>query len=179
MSYCRDVQQDFKELKEIYPFSFLTIPLSCKPQAAVIRVVVANKTLVDAVRGVETDFLGDYSKELYLVVPAGYKTKGCYVYGAKWLDLTKIKHQYVHLIYDTDDPLTKYYGWKLCVGTPESFGMLHNVILENVKTADNMLIAYERIMRGKTKTLDLIAYAHGEAGRKEFKMNQDKYITKK
>ncbi len=140
--------------------------------------MAANKALVDAVKGVETDFLGDYSKELHLVVQVGYQKRGCYVYGAKWLDLTKLESQYVHLIHDKNDPLTKYYGWKLCVGTPESFGMLRNVILENVKTADNMLVAYERIMRGETKKLDLIAYAHGEAGRKEFKKNQNKYISK-
>ena len=98
MKYSRDVQNDFTELKGTYPFSTLTFPLCCRPECALIRVGAVNKILVDAVNGVETDFLGEYSKELYLKVPVDYKENGCYVYGARWLDITKLNFQDIHLV---------------------------------------------------------------------------------
>ena len=42
-----------------------------------------------------------------------------------------------------------------------------------------MLIGYEHIMRGETKSLDIIAYDHGDAGRKQFKKNKHRFISKK
>jgi hypothetical protein len=63
--------------------------------------------------------------------------------------------------------------------TPESFPLMKNVILENIRTAENMLIAYERVMAGESETLDLIAYSHGDKGREQFKKNRKKYISKR
>ena len=179
MKYFRDVQNDFEELKVAYPFSTLTFPLSCSPECALIRVVAVNKILVDAVNGVEMDFLGEYSKELYLKVPVDYKEQGCYVYGARWLDIKKLNFQDIHLIHEKNIMENNIWGYKLCVGTPESFVLMQNVILENVRTAEHMLIGYERIMRGETKSLEIIAYAHGDAGRKQFKKNKHRFISKK
>lgn len=176
-TYCKEVQKDFKELKAAYPFSYLTIPLTCQPEPAVIRVVAANKALVDAIAGVEADFLEEYSRELYLIVPPDYQKRGCMVFGAKWLDLSKISAQDVHLNHHNNKFIERSYGFYLCVGTPESFNLLKNVILENVRTAEQMLIGYERIMRGCTKTFDVIAYTHGDAGRKQYKKNKNKFIS--
>ena len=179
MKYSRDVQNDFTELKGTYPFSTLTFPLCCRPECALIRVGAVNKILVDAVNGVETDFLGEYSKELYLKVPVDYKENGCYVYGARWLDITKLNFQDIHLVREKSITENTIWGYKLCVGTPESFAWMQNVILENVRTAEQMLIGYEHIMRGETKSLDIIAYDHGDAGRKQFKKNKHRFISKK
>jgi len=55
-------------MKTQYPFCYLTIPPTVEPSQAEIRVVAVNKRLIEAVGGVESDFLGDYSKELHLIV---------------------------------------------------------------------------------------------------------------
>lgn len=143
-----------------------------------IRVVAANKRLIDAINGVEKDFVCEYSRELYLVVPVTYRVSGCEVYGAKWVDVKKLNNKDVHFFHKQDELIVTECGLKICVGTPESFLFMKNVILENVRTAENMLIAYERVMSGKANELELIAYAHGEAGRVQFKSNKSRYLPK-
>ena len=76
-------------------------------------------------------------------------------------------------------PILMLLCYSLCVGLPESFPLMKNVILENVKTAENMLIAYERVMTGVSNTLELIAYSHGEHGSKEFQHNKLRYTSRK
>ena len=85
----------------------------------------------------------------------------------------------IHLVREKSITENTIWGYKLCVGTPESFALMQNVILENVRTAEHMLIGYEHIMRGETKSLDIIAYDHGDAGRKQFKKNKHRFISKK
>ena len=64
---------------------------------------------------------------------------------------------------------------EFCVGVNESFQTLNNVILENVKTAENMLIAYEQVQKGITLRARLIGYAHGNKGEKEYERDRKKY----
>ena len=64
-----------------------------------------------------------------------------------------------------------------CVGVPQSFIYLKNVILENVRTAESMMIAYESYQRGITNKVDLIAYSHGEEGKNEYSRNRKRYRT--
>ena len=166
-------------MKEQYPFCFLTIPPTINPSEAEIRVVAVNKDLIDIVGGVESDFLGSYSKELHLRVPIDYRDRGCFVYGAGWVRTEELNNEDVHFFYDNEKLIRSRYGLQLCVGTPESFPLMNNVILENVKTAENMLIAYERVMRGESKSLYLIAYAHGAEGRWQFLKNKKSYIPRR
>ena len=119
-----------------------------------------------------------YSKELHIIVPIDYQANGCVVYGGSWIDASKLQDDDIHLFRENGKPIKTQYGYKLCIGTPESFAMMKNVILESVRTADNLLVAYERIMTGKARKLDLIAYAHGNAGRIQFLLNNRRYITK-
>ena len=150
-----------------------------KPSLAMIRVVAANKSLIDALGGVENDFTDEYSRELHIEIPIGYRRKGCIVYGAGWINPDNIDNKDIHFFYDKGTPIRTTYGFQLCVGTPESFSMMKNVILENVRTAENMLIAYERVMIGVSDQVELIAYAHGEKGREQFMNNKKRYITKR
>lgn len=94
------------------------------------------------------------------------------MYGGKWVDFKSIPHKDLHFYSDKMKT-----GYRMCVGTPESFSLMNNVILENVRTAENMLIAYECYMNGDSKNLNLIAYNHGEIGRKQFKQSKTKYIS--
>lgn len=166
--YFQNVLSDFKELKDFYPFSFLTILPTAVPTLAQVRVVAANKDLINLARAVETDFLGEFTRELHIVIPIDYRESGCKVYGAKWVDITKLEYKDIHFYQDSR---LGDYGYELCVGTPESFPKIKNVILENIRTAEYMLIAYERIMTGSSNKLDLFAYAHGETGRKQYNKN--------
>ena len=171
--YYADVLTDFRELKESYPFSYLTILPTVKPELASIRVVAANKALIEMTCSAESDFTNDYSKELHIEIPVNYRKNGCKVYGARWVDLKKLEDKDIHFYNRVE---SQPFGYELCIGTPESFQMMKNVILENVKTAENMLIAYERVMTGASDCLELISYAHGEKGRKQFLQNRAKYL---
>lgn len=165
-------------MKEQYPFCYLTIPPTIKPSEAEIRVVAVNKGLIEMVSGIENDFLGDYSKELHLHVPVDYRNRGCTVYGAGWIKTEKLANEDIHFFHNEGRLIRTRYGLQICVGTPESFSLMKNVILENVKTAENMLIAYERVMIGASKKLEMIAYSHGEKGRSQFQKNRKRYIPK-
>ena len=165
-------------MREQYPFCYLTIPPTIKPSEAEIRVVAVNKSLIDVVGGVECDFLGDFSKELHLRVPVDYRNRGCIVYGAGWIKTEKLANEDVHFFHDNGKLIRTRHGLQICVGTPESFPLMRNVILENVRTAENMLIAYERVMTGSSDKLEMIAYAHGEQGRIQFQQNKKRYIPR-
>lgn len=60
-----------------------------------------------------------------------------------------------------------------CVGVPQSFSILKNVVLENVRTAESMMIAYESYQRKITDKVELIAYSHGEEGKMSTTKAQD------
>ena len=177
--YYKNVLADYRGMKKQYPFSYLTILPTVKPSLATMKVIAANKDLIELGNSREADFLGQYSRELFLIVPANYKQAGCSVYGAKWLDFEKFRQEDLHFYPDDNAQLKRLYGNKLCVGTPDSFPLMKNVILENVRTAENMLIAYEKIITGASDALELIAYAHGEDGRQQFRKNRTKYIPKR
>lgn len=171
----KSVRRDYEEMRDEYPFSHLSLPPSVPPCAR-IQVIAASASLIGEVRGVREDFLGAYSKKLVVKVPIDYRSIGCEVYGASWVRLTDLAREDRH--FHDSCQLTKD-GFRLCVGVPESFPLMDNVLLECVKTADNMLVAYERVMRGETSKLELIAYSHGLAGIREFRKDSSGYLARK
>ena len=173
--YYKNVLADYREMREQYPFCYLTIPPTVDPVAAKIRVVAANKDLIEMTGASESDFIKEYSRELNIEVPTNYKELGCKVYGAKWVDISRFDNKDIHF-YNCTHPDPR--GYELCVGLPESFPLMKNVILENVRTAENMLIAYERVMVGVSDKLELLAYAHGADGIKQFRRNKARYTPK-
>ena len=172
-SYYKSVHSDFLELKKIYPYSYLSVRPTIKPVCLSIIAIAADISLIRAVQGTEDDFLGHYSKKLCIDIPINYKEIGCKIFGAKWLDTGKISDKDLHIYTDS---IMESFGYEFCVGTPESFKTLPNVVLENLRTADRMLIAYEALMTGNSQKLDLIAYSHGNKGRQEYKNNKFRYI---
>ena len=52
---------------------------------------------------------------------------------------------------------------------------MDNVILENIRTAEHLLIAYENYLCGNTKTVVVEEYSHGDQGIKEYAKEQNKY----
>lgn len=172
--YCRSVVRDFRELQRLYPFSSLRMPLSTR-KIATIRVVAVDVLLVDRLMATEGDFLGEYSKELYIEVPLDYRDHGCKVYGAAWVDLEKLRHEDVHFF---NGAARGPRGYRLCVGMTESFGRMQNAILESVRTAQYMLVGYERVMRDESDRLEVKAYAHGGRGLREYQRDPNRYETK-
>ena len=165
-------------MKIVYPFSYLTILPTVTPSLATIRVIAVTASLISETYSIESDYLGEYTKELHVDVPVNYREVGCTVYAGKWIDLNKCRYEDIHIQQSKGHYIRNHYGYSLCVGTPESFSFMGNVILENVRTADNMLVAYERIMRGEADRLELNAYAHGDVGRMQFNNNRKKYISR-
>ncbi len=177
--YYQHVLRDYREMKKRYPFSYLTILPTVEPSIASVRVIAADIDLISDTCSVENDYLGSFSKELHILIPVKYREIGCIVFGGRWIDIKKLKEEDIHFQRDKGSFIQTKYGYSLCVGTPESFPLLENVILENVKTADNMLVAYERIMLGKTDRLGLNAFAHGNAGRIQFNKSKSRTILQR
>ena len=101
------------------------------------------------------------------------------MYGANWIETEKLENKDIHFFHNNGELIRTKYGLQICVGIPDSFPMMKNVILENVRTAENMLIAYERLLTGQSDKLELIAYMHGERGRMQFQQNEKRYTTKR
>ncbi len=168
--YYTAVYHDFAELKKEYPYSYLSIPPTSTPSLAQLIVVAVNACTIAYTRGSIDDFTESFSRKLRVEIPLNYQQAGCKVYGGKWINIEKIKKMYRHFNGSAD----KDGNHCFCVGVPESFITMDNVLLECVRTADNMLTAYRKYLSGKTKGLDLLAYSHGTKGELEYEQYQKK-----
>lgn len=173
-NYYRSVLADYSGLKDEYPFSHLFIPPTSKPGFASISVIAVNNTIIKAVEGGPKDFLGEYSKLIYLEIPLDYQQRGCKVFGCGWVDCRRLRKEDLHFFKSKGNK----FGYQMCVGVPESFSSMKNVLLEVVKTADNMLVAYERVQRDPSKRLILNAYAHGDVGREAYQKDKKRYVSR-
>ena len=133
-----------------------------------------NKKEFDEIFSTKEDYIGEYSREAYVVVPFDYEEKGCTVYCKKWKNISRIPNQHYHF---ENFSINDFY--KLCVGVPESFKFLESPILECLRTAEQTLIAYELYLKGYNKNIILIDYSHGQKGRLEYASNKKSYKTKK
>ncbi len=168
--YYKRAKTDIEELQKEYPFTNFSILPTVEPMPIRITTIAANIRLINQTCAVKEDFLGKYSRELEIIVPFDYEQEGCEIYGGRWIDEDLIVDGNRHF-YERDESGL----FLFCVGVPESFTNMKNVILENVRTAEEMLIAYEMFQTGKTKDLELIAYSHGDRGRNEYKHAKKKY----
>lgn len=171
--YVSSVYSDFAELKEEYPFSSILIMPYSEVHELNIDVIAVNKRIIDEMNAEESDFIGEFSKKIFVKVPFDYRTKGCKIYGGKWIKSTSLKSNRDRHFYDKNE-----HGYEFCLGVPISFSKMKNVILECVKTADNMLVAYEQVQRNPNMKLQLNAYSHGIEGIKEYGADRKKYISK-
>ena len=176
--YYEKVFRDYTELKTSYPFSYLLIPPTVKPSIASVKVIAVNKRIIDMVEGQPEDFTGEYSKEIHIELPINYWTIGCNVYGCKWIDKSKFRTKDIHLFQMGTKQIQGKYGYQMCVGMPESFKSMNNVLLEAVKTADNILVAYERVQYGVSNQVILNAYSHGNAGKEEYRNDRRRYVSR-
>ncbi len=83
----------------------------------------------------------------------------------------------IHFFLDKENGAsTASRGFHMCVGVPASFPRMKNVLLENVRTADNMLVAYKNAMINDSDTIELKAYSHGDKGEEEFITDKRRFI---
>ena len=136
--YVKDVFADIQQARETYPFIEATLLPTVDPAPIRLKVAAVNKSLLERTHAKREDFAGPYSRELEIIVPFDYKKAGCKVYGGKWIDTKLVKEKYQHFNGKRKDGC-----YLFCVGVPESFPQMENVILENIRTAEKMLIAYE------------------------------------
>lgn len=172
--YRSSVIKDFDELKNHYPFSILELLPTNIPEPAIVYATAVNAKLIKKMNAIKEDFQGNYSKNLTIVVPFNYRNVGCDVYGGSWIVPEKIEDNKSHF-YKKD--VNKEKQFKLCVGVPDSFVNLNNVLLENVRTAEHLLFYYEQIQRCG-KEIPLKAYSHGEKGENEYKKDKRKFRNK-
>lgn len=168
------VMKDFSEMQIQYPFSKLFFSPTIEPKPATVTVIAVHKSIIDETNAQESDFTGEYSRELFISIPPDYKMKGCNVFGASWVDLKKIKPQDLHF---NSGNIKTLHGYELCVGVPDSFPKMKNVLLENVKTAEMMLIAYRDVMSGVSDKLTIKAYKHGPSGIIQYYHDNNRYKT--
>lgn len=170
--YYASVFEDVKELKRYYPYVQMYFPPTVKPQLITLVVTAVGIDVINKAHALEKDYLGEYSKKLVLKIPFHYKAEGCEVYGGKWICEESIPQKHRH--FNGKDHFGNYL---LCVGVPESFKYMKNVILENVKTADRLLVAYEGFQTKSRNSIKLIEYSHGKRGIDEYKKEKNKYTT--
>ena len=172
--YYENVKRNVEELKGHYPFVEMKIYPTDKPSEVELNIIAVNKKILEITGADKEMFTGAYSRELKVIIPFDYQNVGCEVYGAKWVRNESVNTKDWHFFPNT---LGEYK--RLCVGVPKSFSSFENVILECVKTAENMLIAYEQIHKGVTNKLEIKAYSHGEKGKDEYERDKRKYREKR
>lgn len=165
--YYKNIRNDYEELKKVYPYCYLSILPSVEAKTATIKVIAVDQYIINLTGATEEDCINDYSKELWISIPTNYKSIGCHIFGGKWIDKDKIPQSEQHF-YEFDIKR----GYKLCVGVPDSFRDMKNVILENVKTADHILTAYADYLSGRTNRIVLRQFSHGERGINEYKKSK-------
>ncbi|MBQ9166786.1 MAG: hypothetical protein IJX67_00015 [Oscillospiraceae bacterium] len=170
--YAAQVSCDVEQLKRVYPWTRIIYSPSSVPTPIQLSVTAVSKDVMETLQAREEDFLAEYSKSLQVTIPFDYERKGCEIYGAGWLNIEAVPQEDRHF-FGSKNGLHKF-----CLGVPASFAQMKNVILENIKTADNMLVAYELFQKGINQGVNLIAYSHGKVGEDEYAKDKKKYKSK-
>ena len=74
--YYADVRQDIEGLKTVYPFVQVFLPPTTQPQLVQLTVVAVDNDVVHETFATKDDFLGEYSKRVFVTIPRDYKLKG-------------------------------------------------------------------------------------------------------
>lgn len=161
--YCHNVFSDLDEVLKIYPYTKIIVYPYAEPAELELRVIAVNANMIKEISGNIADFTSRYSKEIKVVIPFNYKLDGCRVYGGAWINDKLIKYEDKHYY-----SLCKDGTRELCIGIPNSFRNYSNPILESIKTAENLLLAYELYLEGLTKTVEINSFPHGIRGIKAY-----------
>lgn len=174
-SYLSRVENDFFELKKIFPFvSEVIIPTTYSYRTKVYEIYLVNKTLITTLGITKQYCINNFEvRKIIVFVPFDYNKKGCHIVINKEIDITKIPNEHKHF--------NEYYadGYELCAGVPDSFEELDNVILENCRTAENYIIQIDSFINEEIEDIKLIEYSHGDEGKVEYGREKKKFKTKR
>lgn len=160
--YFYAVNRDINEALKYYPWiNEIYIP-TIIPTTKIYEAIVVNKKIIDLTRAEREDFTKDYSKKVYIIVPPKYPYQHCLIFGGRWIKEYKLQVKDIHFE-ELFDKIKLF-----CVGVPKSVLNFSNIILDNLKTIENMLICYELYQKGKSNKLELLAYSHGIEGELEY-----------
>lgn len=98
-----------------------------------------------------------------------YLKRGATIYGLdQWLDLDKIDSSKQHF-YKNQKKGDMY---ELCVCPTTSVENMTNPLLDNIRTAEHIMNAYEFFLIGYTDKIILKDYSHGEKGIEEYEQER-------
>lgn len=171
---------DFSELRKEYPFSrmvYVKADLICFEVWTYSSTDLAKFCLsFDEIKLVQN------SRRAYLIAREDYVRSGALVYAfGGWDNLSRIEKKDQHF-YNPSIPegieygpllnFIKNGGREVCVCVPSDVPTMDNPLLENVKTLDHMLAAYDQVIRGKSDRVVLHAYSHGLKGIEEYEKDR-------
>lgn len=169
--YEQQVYADLHELVSVFPFTRIVYQPFSVPHEIVLQIVAVENVLINHTHAKENDFLGPHSFEVHLLIPYNYREAGCKVFCHRWEDIEKVPPEDLHFHHfdKRNDHL------QLCVGVPDSFRKMRNVILESSRTASKILQAYHLFLSGVTASVELLAYSHGYKGLEEYVQNKKRF----
>lgn len=173
------IRHDFKEAIQYYPFSQMVLVTSDEIH---FEVYAINKEEIEQLGLKKSRIANDeFSKRLFLVVDNNYRESGPTVYSMeKWKGLERIpeesKHFYdfKYLRLEGNEVVCKmpYFiegrGYQTCTSVAKANKDMNNPLLENIKSAENLLKSYELFLRGINKEIVLRQYEHGDEGVKQY-----------
>lgn len=116
-------------------------------------------------RGLNVNDAKKYFKdffEIYCIIPHDYRLIGCLVYDSnRYINWEKLPQEHRHINRKSDT-----FGNLLCTHLYIEAKDMKNPILENLKTAHDLLKAYNHYLITKDWTLN--EYKHGKEGEKEY-----------
>lgn len=167
--FFHQIERDISEASHYYPWltcQHVRSPSAKDMTAAVISVIAVNKDIINQTECSKEDCISEYSHQIILYADENYQTNGCTVFGGQWIKPKLIPFEEQHWYKN----MALKDGTKcLCIGIPQSFADQRNVILESIKTAENLLTYYQILQEGKTPPAKLIQYSHGDLGIYEYR----------
>lgn len=177
------IKRDFRELIQHYPFSQMIL---VDKKEIHFEVYAINKKEIDQLRIKKHKISNDkYSRRLYIIIRNNYRDSGPIIYSMeKWKSLNLIPYESKHFYdkkelkyengtFKIDTPgFSAGKGYLTCTSVSIANKNMGNPLLENVKSAEMMLISYELFLRGINKTIVLRQYSHGDEGVEQYVREQ-------
>ena len=158
------IQKDFTELRRKYPFTKVIQQNKYEIHYEVFAINIELLKKLD----IDEDYLRDetYHKRIYLIVKNDYLTNGPIVYSLEdWPNLDKIPENNMHFYFNK---LVNGRGYRTCSCVQIANRHMDNPLLENVKSTEMLLSAYELFLLGINDIVVLRQYSHGDKGVEEF-----------
>lgn len=169
------LKKDFRAMRDEYPFSRM---VWVRRDLIVFETWGYSRAYIEKFNRQFDDVVTEErSKRILLLVDNDYVRKGATPYALEgWSGLDMIDSSDRHF-YDTQKPredcppLMEFWergAKEICPCVPMAVLEMENPLLENVRTVDHLLSAYEQFLKGNTSRVVLREYSHNEEGEREY-----------